>query len=108
MPYTTTSLSALKATLAQRWDGVVFWTPEEARLASNEALPDWNLLPGRWRGKRILSTAAPLAGVPVVEYAVGATMTYGMRVAMLSGHPLHPTSILELDLARPTWRRETT
>lgn len=107
MPYTTSSLSDLKATLAQRWDGVVFWTPEEARSAINETLRDWNLLTGRWRRRILLSTVAPVAGVPTVAYALGATMTYGMRMAMSSGRPLIPTSILELDLGRPTWRYET-
>lgn len=108
MPYTTVTLADLKVSLQQRWDGEVFWVEEEARLALNEALRDWNLLVGRWRRRLLLSTVAPVLGVPVVEYALGATMTYGMRVAMVAGTPLVPTSILELDLGRPTWRRETT
>jgi hypothetical protein len=35
-------------------------------------------------------------------------MTYGMRVATTAGWPLIPTSLLELDLAMPTWRFHTT
>lgn len=108
MPYTTTTLADLEGLLAQRTDGVVFWTPDEARLAINEVLRDWNLLTGRWRRRITLSSAAPVAGVPSVAIALGATMTYGMRVALATGVPLHPTSILELDLGRPTWRREIT
>lgn len=106
MAYQSLTLSALTARMQQRWDQSVFWTAEEARLAINEALRDWNLLTGRWRRRITLSTVAPVAGVPVVEYALPATLTYGMRVRKVAA--LHPTSILELDLARPTWRSETT
>lgn len=105
MAYTSLTLADLKVRMQQRWDQSMFWQPEEARLAINEALRDWNLLTGRWRARKLLSTVAPIASVPVVTYALGATLTYGMRVRMTRA--LHPTSILELDLARPTWRRET-
>lgn len=103
MPYTAVNLATLKIGMTERWDGSVFWTGEEARLAINEALRDWNLLTGRWRTRVTLSTSA---GNP--EVALGASMTYGMRVTLSTGAPLHPTSTLELDLGRPTWRRETT
>jgi hypothetical protein len=102
MPYQTTTLADLTAQMTQRWDQAVFWTPEEARLAINEVLRDWNLLTGRWRRRLILSTSAG-----AVEYGLGATMTYGMRV-VIGTPPLTVSSILELDLGRPTWRSETT
>lgn len=102
MPYQTTTLADLTAQMTQRWDQAVFWTSEEARLALNEVLRDWNLLTGRWRRRLTLST-----GASTVEYALGATMTYGMRV-VVGSRPLTPASILELDLGRPTWRSETT
>lgn len=102
MAYQAVSLADLKVALQQRYDGVAFWTDEEARLAINEALRDWNLLTGRWRRRLTLST-----GAGTVEYALGATMIYGMRVKV-GTTPLVPTSVLELDLGRPTWRSETT
>lgn len=108
MPYTTSTLADLTEALQQRWDGVVFWTPEEARIALNEALRDWNLLTGRWRRRILLSPLAPVLGVPQTDLALPATMVYGMRLALVTGQPLHPSSILELDLARPSWRSETT
>lgn len=108
MPYTSTTLADLTVSLQQRWDGVVFWTPEEARIALNETLRDWNLLTGRWRRRILLSPLAPIATVPQTDLTLPATMVYGMRLALVTGTPLIPTSILELDLARPTWRRETT
>lgn len=103
MPHTTVTLADLKVSLQQRWDGEAFWTEEEARLALNESLRDWNLLTGMWRRRLTLSTAAANP-----ELALGATMTYGMRVRLSTGQPLHPTSTLELELGRPTWRLETT
>lgn len=102
MAYTTTTLADLTIGMAERWDDAVFWTAEEARLAINEALRDWNLLVGRWARRLILST-----GAAQVEYALGATLLYSARVKV-GTRPLVSTSILELDLGMPTWRSETT
>ena len=103
MPYTVTTLLQLQNDMVQRWDQVVFWTPEEARLAINEALREWNLLTGRWRTRVNLTVAAnnPEINLP-------AAMTYGMRVTTAAGQPLTPTSLIELDLAMPPWRLQTT
>jgi hypothetical protein len=88
--------------MEQQWDGSVFWTEEEARLAINEALREWNLLVGRWSTSVTLST-----GAGTVEYATGATLLYNTRVK-IDGAPLIVASTLEMDLAHPTWRGETT
>ena len=103
MPYTQTTLAELQTHMAQRWDQVVFWTAEEARLALNEALREWNLLTGRWRTTVPLSIAA---GDP--EIPLPGAITYGMRVTTATGAPLIPTSLLELDLGHPPWRLQTT
>jgi hypothetical protein len=100
--YTTVTLADLKVGMAQQWDDSVFWTEEEARLAINEALRDWNLLVGRWHRRLTMST-----GAGTVEYALASTLLYGTRVTV-GTVPLIPASLLELDLARPTWRSETT
>ena len=102
MPYTTTTLADLQTLMAQRWDSVVFWTAEEARLALNEALREWNLLTGRWR---ITVTLSVLAATP--EIALPGVLSYGMRVTTAAGLPLHPTSVVELDLGEPQWRLQT-
>jgi len=102
MAYTQTTLAELQTLMAQRWDSVVFWTPEEARLALNEALRDWNLLTGRWRERVLLSVAA---GDP--EIALPGTITYGLRLTTAAGWPLIPSSLSELDLGHPPWRSET-
>lgn len=103
MAYTSTTLAALQALMVQRWDTVVFWTPEEARLALNEALRLWNLLTGRWRTRVLLDVAGPSPDVPLPG-----VLTYAMRVTLATGAPLIPTSILELDLGHPPWRLQTT
>jgi hypothetical protein len=102
MAYTQTTLADLQTLMAQRWDQVVFWTPEEARLALNEALREWNLLTGRWR------TRVALDATPTPEVSLPGVLSYAMRVTTAEGAPLHPTSLRELDLAHPTWRQETT
>ena len=102
MAYTAVTLAQLKVGMADRWDESIFWTPEEARLAINEALRDWNLMVGRWHRRLTMST-----GAGTVEYALGATLIYGTRVTV-SGAPLIAASTLEMDLARSTWRSETT
>lgn len=103
MPYTQTTLAELQTLMAQRWDQVVFWTAEEARLAINEALREWNLLTGRWRQRVTLSVTA---GDP--EIALPGVMTYAMRLTTAAGLPLIPTSLPELDLGHPPWRLEET
>lgn len=103
MPYTTTTLADLQLSMIQRWDSVVFWTAEEARLALNEALRDWNLLTGRWRTRVLVSATAA-----VPDVLLPGVLTYAMRVTTGAGAPLIPSSILELDLGQPQWRRETT
>lgn len=100
MAYLETTLQALRERLLARTDTAAFWTDEEARLAINEALRDWNLLTGRWRTR---------AQCPVTPFSVRVTLpaplVFGMRVRYLN-RPLDPTSLTELDLQRPQWRNE--
>lgn len=102
MPYAVTTLADLQLLMAQRWDQVVFWTDEEARLAINESLREWNLLTGRWR-TRVTCPVTPLDP----EIDLPGVMTYAMRVTTTTGAPLIPSSLLELDLGHPPWRLET-
>jgi hypothetical protein len=102
VPYSQTTLAELQTLMAQRWDSVVFWTAEEARLALNEALREWNLLTGRWRTRVSLDV---VGGVP--EIALPGVLTYAMRITTAAGAPLVPTSVLELDLGEPQWRLQT-
>jgi hypothetical protein len=102
MAYTTTTLAALQALMIQRWDTVVFWTAEEARLALNEALRDWNLLTGRWRRRVTLDAVACVPDLPLPG-----TLTFAMRVTTFDGWPLIPSSLSDLDLGQPAWRHQT-
>ena len=102
MAYTTTTLADLQTLMMQRWDSVVFWTGEEARLALNEALRDWNLLTGRWRTRVTLDALACVPDLPLPG-----TLTYAMRVTTADGWPLIPASYADLDLGQPAWRHQT-
>lgn len=101
MAYTVITLVDLRVRLRAKRDGILQWSPEEERLAINEALRTWNFLTGRWRRR-----AAQNTGNGTVEYALPSTMIYGMRVTV-NGLPLTITSTTELDLMRPGWRSET-
>jgi hypothetical protein len=101
MAYAAVSLEDLRKALSAKRDGILQWTPEEERLAINEALRLWNLLTGRWRRR-----AAQNTGIGTVEYVLPSTMVYGMRV-VVNNTPLTIGSLTELDLMRPTWRTET-
>jgi hypothetical protein len=103
VPYTTTTLAELQALMAQRWDQVVFWTAEEARLALNESLREWNLLTGRWRTRVTLTVTAANP-----EITLPGSMTYAMRLTTAAGLPLTPSSLAEFDLSHPPWRSQTT
>lgn len=102
MSYTTTTLEAFRTSLKRRWEDAAFWTDEEARLAINEALRDWNLLTGRWRARVNLNT---VTNIPTID--LGGSLVYGMRVRV-GNSTLTPASIVEMDLSRPSWRVETT
>lgn len=101
MAYTKTTLADFRLSLQRRWEDAAFWTDEEARIAINEALRDWNLLTGRWRRRTTLDA---LMNNPTID--LGGSLIYGMRVRF-GTHPLTVTSLAELDLGRPTWRFET-
>lgn len=101
MAYAVISLSELKKRISAKRDGILQWTPDEERLAINEALRFWNLLTGRWRRRVAQNT-----GIGIVEYVLPSTLTYAMRI-VVNNIPLTIGSVTELDLNRPTWRGET-
>lgn len=98
MPYTTYDLDDLKVKMESRWDGVPFWDDNEARLAINEALLMWNALTGFWKRR---------VQIPIVvgqqDYELPASMVFGMRVEYNTSS-LVPTSVHEMDEARPGWQ----
>lgn len=101
MAYSVVTLSELKKRISAKRDAILQWTPDEERLAINEALRFWNLLTGRWRRRASQNT-----GIGTVEYDLPSTLTYSMRV-VVNNVPLTIGSVVELDLNRPTWRSET-
>lgn len=102
MAYQQYTLAEIRAMLEDRWDDVPFWTDVEANNAINEALKVWNGLTGFWKTLDTIDTT-PLN----FEYAVPATITFGMRVRF-NGKALTQTSLNEMDSARPNWQSQTT
>jgi hypothetical protein len=103
MPYEQTTLERLRDLLRGRTDTTVFWTDEEARLALNEVLRDWNLLTGRWRARVTVPVAPqnPRVTLP-------AALTLGLRVTLPTGAAVDPTSLTELELMEAQWRVQST
>lgn len=101
MGYTAVSLATIQAALPALWENLPFWTPAEAGQRFNQALRFWNLLTGTWKRKEILPSAAN-----AFYYTIPGTFTFGFRVSWRS-RPLLPSSIWDLDHARPQWRLET-
>lgn len=102
MPYTTFTWSAIRERLKERYEGVPFWTDEEALLAFNEALYFWNLCTGRWKRRETIATIANQ-----FVYTLSASMVYGIRITFNS-YPMTSSSRDDLNNARYTWRSETT
>lgn len=102
MPFTARTWSEIRARLAEKYESIPWWTPEEALIAFNEGLRLLNLLTGRWKERETTVTVANQ-----YLYTASASMLFKMRVTV-SNLPLSPSSRFDLDHARPRWRSETT
>lgn len=102
MPYATTNLLAFRGLLQNRYTGDPFWSDTEANDAINEALRQFNLFTGYWRGTATANTTINVAFV-----TVPATLTYRTRV-YVAGRALTRKSIVELYRTRRNWRTQTT
>jgi len=102
MAYASVTLSNLRQRLQDKWEGVPFWSEEEALTAINESLHVWNMLTAMWKVRATVLTTPNDPWVPLPS-----TMTYGLRVEF-GGHPLGLSSIQALDLAIPRWQGQTT
>lgn len=79
-----------------------YWSATEANDAINEALRQFNMYTGYWRGSVTINTTAN-----TVFYAVSNTMTRATRMYR-SGKALGRKSIVELYRQRRNWRTQTT
>lgn len=102
MPYAAVTLLTLRSRLQDRYTGDPFWTPQEATDAINEALRQFNLYTGYWRGSASVVTSA---GTPFLS--VPTTLTYRTRI-YVTGRALTRKSIVELYRFRRNWRTQTT
>lgn len=102
MAYASITLATLRARLQDRFTGDPFWSATEANDALNEALRQFNLYTGYWRGS---DTALTIAGSPFL--VVPGTLTYRTRVTR-AGMSLTRKSIIELYRTTRNWRTQTT
>jgi hypothetical protein len=102
MPYVATSWATIRARLADRYEGKVWWSGDDARTAFNEGLRLFNLLVARWKRRETLAT-----GANQYLYTTSASMLARQRIT-IAGRPLSPSSLEDFNNGRPTWRSETT
>lgn len=96
--FQNTTLATLQARLAERYDGQVFWTADQARRAINEGLRIWNLITGAWRG-----SSAGLLTLPGDPYLfVGGTVEKVTQVK-IGTRVLNPVSLQQLDQLSRNW-----
>lgn len=102
MAYQQVQLGTLKARLADRYEGVPFWTGEEARRALNEGLKIWSAATGFWRTILLTNTVPndPFVAVP-------GTLVQGTQIAW-NEIPLEPASLFDFAYALKNWRYTTT
>ncbi len=102
MAYAATTRSTLRSRLQDRFTGDPFWSTTEANDAINEALRQFNLYTGYWRGSATVNT---VADDPFLT--VSATLTKATRITR-SGYPLARKSIVEFYRQRRNWRTQHT
>lgn len=103
MAYHQIDLAGLRSHLQDRWEGVPFWTVEEANDAINEALHQWNILTGQWRG-RFSVVLQPQAG-PWIPLPVSLTVSSHVQY---NGKSLISSDVDTWDMAYPHWESNTT
>lgn len=102
MSYQQVTLAQLQQRLSDRYEGVPFWSADEARRALNEGLRIWNAATGYWRAPFI--TVCP-PGDPYV--ALVGTIVQDARVTF-NGVPLEMGSLADFHWSLPNWRGTTT
>lgn len=102
MAYAQVTLATLKLRLAERVEGVPYWTGEEARLALNEGLRIYSAATGFWR------VALPLVTVPNDPFVAVPGTVVSTAQLKWNGLVLEPCSLFDLDYLFPNWRATTT
>lgn len=99
MPYTRCTLAELDKRLWERLDLHPYYTVQDRYDALRMALKIWQAATGVWRTS---VSANAIAGDPYIPVP-GLVHVTGVR---WNDAPLLPTTIQELDFARPNWRNE--
>lgn len=101
MSFQNTTLGTLKTRLAEKYDGQIFWSADQARRAINEGLRIYNLITGIFRTPTVVTT------IPNDPYlAVAGVLIKGTRVT-IGGRVLAASSLWGLDYGRHGWEGAT-
>ncbi len=102
MPYQQVTLQQIQVALADRFEGVPFWSTADSTRAINEGLRVWNAATGFWTAPYQTIT------VPTDPYvALPGTLTQATRLTY-NGVPLEKASLADFNYAIPNWRGTTT
>jgi hypothetical protein len=102
MAYQQVQLATLQQRLADRYEGVPFWTADEARRAINEGMRIFSAATGFWR------TVVNIPTVPNDPYvALPGTIVQAARVTW-NGLPLEPCAMADFWYGIHNWRGTTT
>jgi hypothetical protein len=100
--YQQVTLATMQARLADRYEGVPFWSADEGRRALNEGLRIWNAATGMWRSTILLPT------IPNDPYVfVPSSIVRGTRLTW-NDLPLEFCSMADLEYGFSNWRLTTT
>jgi hypothetical protein len=112
MPFQNTTLTALLARLALRYESAPFWAQPSAIFALNEALRLWNLLTGMARLSANIQTIVDNPYLDLTTASTGIAQPQWLKITRVRRaaalQELNPVSLAGLDAAFPGWEAQTT
>lgn len=106
MPYQQVSLATLLQRLADRYEGVPFWTRADGISGLQETLRWWQLFTAQWKARVLMPTIAATA-FPIGWLYTAPSPIVSILRASYQGVPLKPASRVDLDLGYRNWRSQT-
>lgn len=109
MVYQQVDLETLLARLADRYEGVPFWTSPDGISGLQWTLRWWQLFTAQWKTRVIVPTVAATSFPTGWIYTTPTTPTPIVSIlrASYAGIPLKPASRVDLDLGYRNWRSQT-
>ncbi len=106
MTYQQVDLQTLLDRLADRYEGVPFWSQADGISGLQEILRWWQLFTAQWKARVLLPTIAATQFPIGWLYTAPAPIVSILR-ASYQGVPLKPASRVDLDLGYRNWRSQS-